>query len=307
MTNFMRVPYGNDFDLRYVVTKPTYEGQETIFVDFDLTQCSDIKVFLKCEKHDVNIPLEWEIEEGTTNVIIAHVIGNQLEIGSSYGCVITGKNENDKAFRWAASGEEMFSVVEDTNAQNFNGPSVIDDVNVRIGFVSPQGPQGAQGPQGVQGPQGSSPSPNAEFPKVFFKFPSINSGNPQPIYVNLDILCDNQSYYSICDLFYVKFNLDERINDNVVPNTGIESTTGVYKVWIYGDFDNMQLISNNGGIRLQKNANTTKMPTWIAIQIEGKAQLFNIDQDYGQPYGNVVTLMSYTYINLSQAPWNQNM
>ena len=151
MTNIAKIPYGNDFDLRFVVTTATYTESETVYVDVDLTQCSDITVNLYCEKHGIIIPLQWELEDGSDNTIIAHVLGNSLEVGSTYGCFITGKDENDKAFRWEADGENMFCIVEDTNAMDLE---TISDIDVKIGLVSPQGAQGAQGATGAQGTDG---------------------------------------------------------------------------------------------------------------------------------------------------------
>ena len=132
MTNIAKIPYGNDFDLRFVVTTATYTESETVYVDVDLTQCSDITVNLYCEKHGIIIPLQWELEDGSDNTIIAHVLGNSLEVGSTYGCFITGKDENDKAFRWEADGENMFCIVEDTNAMDLE---TISDIDVKIGLV----------------------------------------------------------------------------------------------------------------------------------------------------------------------------
>ena len=157
MTNQLRIPYGNDFKLRYVVTEPTYVDDQTIFEDFDLTKCTHIKVFLNCEKHDINIPLKWEIEPETINVIIADVKAKTLEVGSSYGMTITGCDENGKAFRWKLAASEGFSIIDATNGAEL-GPTLMDfyDVNAKIGLVSPTGPQGVQGVQGTTGVQGEA-------------------------------------------------------------------------------------------------------------------------------------------------------
>ena len=157
----MFITAGNDFSLRYVVTEATYAQDETIWVDVDLTQCSNIQVFLDCEEHNIHIPLDWSLEENTNNVIIANVVASTLHVGTTYGTTVTGLDANGKSFRWNCDGSDFISIVEDTNDMNLEGPTELDDIHVKIGLVSPQGPQGAQGTagrdgvDGVQGAQGN--------------------------------------------------------------------------------------------------------------------------------------------------------
>ena len=157
----MFITAGNDFSLRYVVTEATYTQDETIWVDVDLTQCSNIQVFLDCEEHNIHIPLDWSLEENTNNVIIANVVASTLHVGTTYGTTVTGLDANGKSFRWNCDGSDFISIVEDTNDMNLEGPTELDDIHVKIGLVSPQGPQGVQGTagrdgvDGVQGAQGS--------------------------------------------------------------------------------------------------------------------------------------------------------
>ena len=696
----MFITAGNDFSLRYVVTEATYTQDDTIWVDVDLTQCSNIQVFLDCEEHNIHIPLDWSLEENTNNVIIAHVMASTLHVGTTYGTTVTGLDANGKSFRWNCDGSDFISIVEDTNDMNLEGPTELDDIHVKIGLVSPQGPQGAQGtagrdgvdgvqgaqgsignqgeqgnqgemgyqgdkgdrgitgaqgdmgqqgmkgeqgpqgdkgdkgergitgyqgdagaqgnrgnqgeqgdqgtqgnqgnagigfrighdnqfyvdnhlhitysdgiffegsydvngkpvgpgaitfnsmtspnpvvfingeynvdelygtqggnifandyiyvtpggsphsiryklhsitnrikelendfghqgPQGdkgedgyrggdgaqgrmgnqgemgyqgdkgdrgadgyqgemgqqgrkgdqgemgyqgnkgdrgiigyqgdmgkqgakgyqgdkgadgtmsfedltpeqkatlkgdqgvqgaqgdrgndgadgvqgvqgdigekgyqgdagVQGPKGDSTgvvgpqgtqgvqgakgdstgivgpqgtqgdrgpqgygaaSPTAELPKVLFERFTVSNGSGEPIiYIYFKTLCDNNFYYNVHDLFSYKFGLTEDINENIVPNWHTFSTTRAYDIWVYGDFDNMQLISDDTGIRLKKNANTTKMPTWIGIRIDGKVSLFGDFYYNGKPYNDHFPLTNYTYIDLSQAAWNK--
>ena len=157
----MFITAGNDFSLRYVVTEATYTQDDTIWVDVDLTQCSNIQVFLDCEEHNIHIPLDWNLEENTNNVIIANVVASTLHVGTTYGTTVTGLDANGKSFRWNCDGSDFISIVEDTNDMNLEGPTELDDIHVKIGLVSPQGPQGAQGTagrdgvDGVQGAQGN--------------------------------------------------------------------------------------------------------------------------------------------------------
>ena len=131
------------------------------------------------------------------------------------------------------------------------------------------------------------------------------SANGGEIHILLDILYANKSYYNINNFIYDNFGVTIEMDRNVHVNTGPGNE--YYSIFVWGDFDNMQFISNNNGLYLKKNENTTKMPTWIAIEIScEKASLFNIDHT---PYGDLnydrCALMSYTYIDLSQASWNQ--
>ena len=157
----MFITAGNDFSLRYVVTEATYTQDDTIWADVDLTQCSNIQVFLDCEEHNIHIPLDWSLEENTNNVIMANVVASTLHVGTTYGTTVTGLDANGKSFRWNCDGSDFISIVEDTNDMNLEGPTELDDIHVKIGLVSPQGPQGAQGTagrdgvDGVQGAQGS--------------------------------------------------------------------------------------------------------------------------------------------------------
>ena len=157
----MFITAGNDFSLRYVVTEATYTQDDTIWVDVDLTQCSNIQVSLDCEEHNIHIPLDWSLEENTNNVIIANVVASTLHVGTTYGTTVTGLDANGKSFRWNCDGSDFISIVEDTNDMNLEGPTELDDIHVKIGLVSPQGPQGAQGTagrdgvDGIQGAQGN--------------------------------------------------------------------------------------------------------------------------------------------------------
>ena len=207
-------------------------------------------------------------------------------------------------------GEKGYQGEAGTGAQGVKGSQGDQGVQGAkgdtTGILGAQGNQGTQGEQGDRGPQGyGAASPAAEFPKVFLVRP-VTDDQEESIYINLNILCDDHVYYTIQSLFWYKFNLMEEIRSEVVPDNGAYSTNHAYAVLVYGDFDNMLLVSDSNGIRLQKTINTTKMPTWVAIYIRCKAQLFNIDCEHIGSFDEIA-LMSYTHIDLSQAPWNQNI
>ena len=50
-----QICYGNDFNFEATVVKPQYESSGTIWLDFDITRCTDIKVNLICTKDKGNV------------------------------------------------------------------------------------------------------------------------------------------------------------------------------------------------------------------------------------------------------------
>ena len=132
-----RIVRGNDFKLQVTVMAPTdYVNGETVWDDFDLTSCSEIHVALICEKDQVVIPLEHEILAGTDNVLLCQVHGNYLHSGAAYGVEVKGIDRQGYAWRWKAKGKEMFSIVDNTSAQNLDDSLTPDiyDINARVGF-----------------------------------------------------------------------------------------------------------------------------------------------------------------------------
>ena len=132
-----RIVRGNDFKLQITVEAPRdYISGETIWDDFDLTSCSEIHVALICEKDQIVIPLEYEIVKGTTNVLLCPVHGNYLHSGAAYGVEVKGVDGSGYAWRWKAKGKEMFSIVDNTSAQNLDDNLTPNnfDINARVGF-----------------------------------------------------------------------------------------------------------------------------------------------------------------------------
>lgn len=177
-----KLTYGNDFTIRIEVVKPQYTINGTIYEDFDLTRCSNIKVNLVCEYHKVVIPLDWKLEENEDNIILADIIGKQLHIGAVYDVEVTGLNDEDKEWRYKT--KSLFCVVDATKDSLMDAHLMDEPLELRaeitlfaklIPVVGPQGEQGEkgqdgtfesltpeqkeelrgyQGPIGEQGPQG---------------------------------------------------------------------------------------------------------------------------------------------------------
>ena len=133
---------------------------------------------------------------------------------------------------------------------------------------------------------------------------------------------DNLSRFfdSICGTVE-QIDADVWVNDEKYPNPERFSTNKAFSILIDGDFDVLRLFSNySNTLRLQRiptgvTAGTQKMPTWLAITISVKASLFNLPyKQYTVGTSSITELISdtdyinilgYTYIDLSQAPWNK--
>ena len=158
-----KIVRGNDFDMEITVLTPKYEVDNTEWIDFDITVCSNIVVNLICETHHIVIPLNWYLKEDTDNIIIAHVVASVLHAGAVYGFEITGLDPYGKAWRY--KDPSIFIVVDASensrlNARPASGPI---EVYAKVGLAlyldyievhGPQGPQGEQGPQGDKGQDG---------------------------------------------------------------------------------------------------------------------------------------------------------
>jgi len=156
-----RIVSGFDFTIRIEVVKPQYENGETVFEDFDLTACKNVKVNLVCENHKVVIPLEWRLQDNENNIILADIIGKQLHTGAVYGVEITGLDDEDKA--WRFKNANVFSVVDQTKNAVMNYALIDDPLELQaaiglyvnaVPMKGEQGEQGERGPQGFQGDKG---------------------------------------------------------------------------------------------------------------------------------------------------------
>ena len=152
-----KIVRGNDFKLQINVIQPQYLDGRTEWEDYNVSQCTDVHTNLYCTKDQIVIPLEWEIKEGTDNVIIAKVLGKWLHVGV-YSLEITGIDPDGRAWRY--KNKSVFSIVDATTNSEMVGDLMEDPllINAETGLfipnVGPQGKQGDVGPQGFQGTQG---------------------------------------------------------------------------------------------------------------------------------------------------------
>ena len=184
-----RITYGNDFSIKVPVVRAQYETSGQVWVDFDIVQCKDVRVSLICTKHQTVIPLEWRIEDGTNNVIIADIQGKWLHSGAIYGVEIVGLDTEDRAWRYY--NNSVFSVIN-TTAGSYMNENLMEDplvINAQVSLavntiMGPQGEKGAdgtmsfdeltpaqkeslrgeQGPAGPQGEKGDKGDTGAQGP-----------------------------------------------------------------------------------------------------------------------------------------------
>ena len=159
-TKISRICRGNDFKLQINVVQPQYLDGITEWEDYNVSQCTDVHTNLYCTKDQIVIPLEWEIKEGTDNVIIAKVLGKWLHVGV-YSLEITGIDPDGRAWRY--KNKSVFSIVDATANSEMAGDLMEDPLLIKAEtglFIPNAGPQGHQGEKGdkgdkgVQGPQG---------------------------------------------------------------------------------------------------------------------------------------------------------
>lgn len=149
----IKIPRGNDFDLRIHVVQVQYEDGGTSFLDFDLSECSDIKVELICGKDQTRIPLNFVLDETENDIIFAHIFGPYLHVGG-YSIEVYGLDADKK--NWKYREKNLFFIVDNTK-DSIMSPDILREpllVEATIGYAGPRGPKGDTGPAGPTGSQG---------------------------------------------------------------------------------------------------------------------------------------------------------
>ena len=120
---------GNDTVLHIQMKK--WDKSTSSYTDFDMHTVKCLSVKLYCEKHGTVIPLEYEIDEGFSNILNCPIESNLLHSGTSYGLIVEGVDENDSDFRFEMLPKELFLVVENTS-----GLKITDslDIEGRVGW-----------------------------------------------------------------------------------------------------------------------------------------------------------------------------
>ena len=124
------ITQGNDFTIK-ISLQQFLEGE---YVDFDITQCKSVEVYLVCSAHNTKIPLDWEIVDGYNYILSCFVDARLLHSGTSYGICVEGKDANEKQFRWYMLPKEGILVVTNTSGQNIPQDVETIDLVGRVGF-----------------------------------------------------------------------------------------------------------------------------------------------------------------------------
>jgi len=124
------ITQGNDFTIK-ISLQQFLEGE---YVDFDITKCKSVEVYLVCSAHNTKIQLDWEIVDGYNYILSCFVDARLLHSGTSYGICVEGKDANEKQFRWYMLPKEGILVVTNTSGQNIPQDVETIDLVGRVGF-----------------------------------------------------------------------------------------------------------------------------------------------------------------------------
>ena len=102
---------GNDTTL-YIQLKEYRDGE---YVDFDLTQVSDLKVELLCARDNYRYEIPYKIDPTYKNLIICDLKHTYYHTNTSYGIIVTGTNPDEKHWTWCMMPREGFLVVSNTS------------------------------------------------------------------------------------------------------------------------------------------------------------------------------------------------
>lgn len=127
MNNRAVLPYGNDCIVDVYLTR--YDETTADYITFDLTQCTDIEVYLTCSKHATHIPLNYDIDVVYNNIMHCPVDYRLLHPNTSYGIVVEGNDENENHWRFEMLPSEFFLVV--SNSSGTRMPDTQDIAEVR--------------------------------------------------------------------------------------------------------------------------------------------------------------------------------
>ena len=116
------IVYGNDAILHIHMKR--YDKQTGTFIDFDMTNTTDVTVELTCSKHATHIPLEFTINSGNNSILDCPIDYRLLHANTSYGVIVQGYDENEVHFRFEMLPSELMLVVNNTS-----GLKITDDVS----------------------------------------------------------------------------------------------------------------------------------------------------------------------------------
>ena len=125
------IVYGNDTHLHIQMYR--FDKTEGKYVDFDMTEVSDLVVYLICSKHSTNINLDYTINDAFHNIIDCFIDYRLLHTNASYGVVVEG-NYNDEHFRYEALPSELMLVIPNTSGLKVTDDVSHIDLSARVGW-----------------------------------------------------------------------------------------------------------------------------------------------------------------------------
>lgn len=140
-TTLNRVTIGNDFDLKIKVGMVQYSPNEVIWDYMDLTTCSDIVFNITCNRHDIDINLQYTIDENDPSIIVGNVKAEYLHENSIYNFSITGKDKN--GYRWTyISPKQQSFITTDVSQDSANAYT---ELAFTAGMIMPMATPGKDG------------------------------------------------------------------------------------------------------------------------------------------------------------------
>lgn len=133
------IPEGNDFEIMIDMKKADTEE----YIDYDLTTCKNIIVYLTCGAHGTEIPLQYTIVDN--HKLRCPVHHESLHANTSYGIVVEGDTDDDKHWQYTIMPREGIAIIPNTSGEVIPDGTTTIDIQGRVGFIGAVGPQGPPG------------------------------------------------------------------------------------------------------------------------------------------------------------------
>lgn len=133
------IPEGNDFEIMIDMKKADTEE----YIDYDLTTCKNIIVYLTCGAHGTEIPLQYAIVDN--HKLKCPVNHKLLHANTSYGIVVEGDTDEDKHWQYTIMPREGIAIIPNTSGEVIPDGTTTIDIQGRVGFIGAVGPQGPPG------------------------------------------------------------------------------------------------------------------------------------------------------------------
>ena len=126
------IVYGNTAHLKIQMFK--YDNTQGDWVDFNMTEVSDLTVFLICNKHATHIDLSYVINQEHNNILECEIDYRLLHPNAAYGVVVEGYDSNEEHFRYEALPSECFLVVSNSSGLKLTDNVTTIDLSARCGW-----------------------------------------------------------------------------------------------------------------------------------------------------------------------------